>query len=400
MKGESFTSPDKGTLTDHPEKADKSLAKAQRIRTRCLLFALVVLAAAALGWWLTCRELLRLDAYRRYQREPHEGPAYSARARVESIEGNRATLRLLDGKYRGKVISASMPEQYSPLLAKGDKCLVRVSITKEAKLCGKLLSPLREKRLIAVGYIVLALIVLVMGRRGLRIILSVTVAAFLVIGVLLPLSLRGLSPLLLSVPIAAVITSTGILIIGGRSRKSLNAIIGSVLAFFGAMWLPLIFSRALSFSGIDLQFGTHFHLFTALWYSPDLARVDFSELFLAGIILSGLGAVMDVAMVVSTAMAEVKNLRPDISPAAEIRSGLAVGKDVFGMMAVTVLLIFAGSNFEMLLLLHMKGFPGPSTLLLNYEDIAGEIARVLTAILGLALVIPFTAFAAGLRGRR
>lgn len=304
-------------------------------------------------------------------------------------------VRPSEGVWSGRTLCAVCPEHCRNLLAEGDACVVRIVGAVDAAPCAVVLSPRRDRRLaVWVGVFLLA-VVAAMGRRGVRVLVSLILAGVLIVGVLVPLTVRGWSPLGVAMALSVLICVAGILLVGGANRKSLHAVAGCLSALLLAAWLPVWLCVALRFTGLEVGFGTYFNVDIPLWYSAELARVDFLQVLLAGMILSGLGATMDVAITVSTAMDELRRSAPDLPRRARIGAGLAVGKDVLGMMAVTVLLIVVGSNVEMLLLVYHRGASGPAASLLNHEEIGAEVVRVVSCTLALGLAIPLTAVFAG-----
>src|SRR5690606_9181679 len=87
-----------------------------------------------------------------------------------------------------------------------------------------------------------------------------------------------------------------------------------------------------------------------LMYIPQSIEFDFRGLLFAGIIIGALGAVMDVAMSISSAMEEIKGKNPNLDSKELVKSGLAVGKDVMGTMSNTLILAYTGSAVPLLLL--------------------------------------------------
>jgi len=240
-----------------------------------------------------------------------------------------------------------------------------------------------------------------LGRQGWRTALSIGVAGALIVFVLAPLAKRGVSPLLLVWPIAAVICGVSIRLIAGRSRKALHAMGGAVAAISLAAWLPILLGRTLSLTGLDVGFGTRFHVDVALWYAPPLAKVDFGELLIAGMILAGLGAVMDIAMTVASAVAEVRRAAPGATRDVLAPAGLNVGRAVLGISAVSVVLIMVGDVFHRLLMYHVGGLAAGAGRLLNHEAIAADAVRMVSCVVAMIAAIPFTVLFANLfPGRR
>ena len=123
-----------------------------------------------------------------------------------------------------------------------------------------------------------------------------------------------------------------------------------------------------------------------------LKDVDFRELLFSGIVLGALGAVMDVAVSIASAQCEMKNLAPKTSFKVLVASGLAVGRDVMGTMANTLVLAYIGGALPLMLLLFSQ--PNLSFVhVANLDMIATEIVRSLIGSIGLLFAIPITAYA-------
>ena len=123
-----------------------------------------------------------------------------------------------------------------------------------------------------------------------------------------------------------------------------------------------------------------------------LKDVDFRELLFSGIVLGALGAVMDVAVSIASAQCEMKNLAPKTSFTVLVASGLAVGRDVMGTMANTLVLAYIGGALPLMLLLFSQ--PNLSFVhVANLDMIATEIVRSLIGSIGLLFAIPITAYA-------
>jgi len=314
----------------------------------------------------------------------------------EGAEEVRARVRVGEGALAGQEVVARCREEYVPLLHPGDACLVRVTDRPPDAPLIALVGPVRDRALLGLACVFLGSAAAAMGWRGLRIVGSLALAGVLVLGVFLPLAIRGWPPLLLAAMVAVPVCVGGILLIGGANRKSLHAMAGCLAALVAAAWFPIVLSRRIALTGLEVGFGTYWHLSVPLWYNATLARVDFFQLLLSGMILAGLGATMDVAMTIATATSEFVAASPDAQARRVLRAGLSVGKDIIGMMAISIILIAAGSQFEMLLLVHLRGLPEAAGRLLNYEGIAAEALRVMAGALALSLAAPFTAAIAAL----
>lgn len=64
------------------------------------------------------------------------------------------------------------------------------------------------------------------------------------------------------------------------------------------------------------------------------------EIFHAEILLSGLGAIMDVAVAISVALSEIVEQKPEVKFVELFRSGREIGYDVMGTMINVLLFVF------------------------------------------------------------
>ena len=185
--------------------------------------------------------------------------------------------------------------------------------------------------------------------------------------------------------IGSLITLSTQLVVNGCNMKSAGAIVGTIGGIFVAGLLALLAIHATYLTGIAEE---HAGMLKVLY----LKDVDFRELLFAGIVLGALGAVMDVAVSIASAQCEMKNLAPKTSFRTLVASGLAVGRDVMGTMANTLVLAYIGGALPLMLLL----FSQPSlsfTHVANLDMIATEIVRSLIGSIGLLFAIPITAYA-------
>ena len=254
----------------------------------------------------------------------------------------------------------------------------------------------RDGYLVGMASALAVLLGLMGGRKGLATVCSVAWAMLLLMGLLLPGAFGGARAALWSVPLALAVAVPTLLAIGGPNRKSLGAIGGTLCGVVAGGLVSLAFTRAMSLTGLEVEFGPYYHLENLFWYSPWTARVDFAGLLVAGMLLAGLGAVMDVSMAVASTVAEVHRTAPGSSRWELVRAGLAAGRDILGAMVLTLGLVYVGSHLVFLVSLGRTGWASRWMQLGNYEEMAAELVRMAAAAVGMALCVPATAFLAAL----
>lgn len=230
------------------------------------------------------------------------------------------------------------------------------------------------------------------GFRGAKMLLTLVITALAVYYLLIPMVLAGRSPVLATVLIGSGVVMITMVLIAGFNRKALAAGVGTVTGVIVAGILAWFFGSRAHLMGLHSQEAQ------MLYHTTELT-VDFRGLLFAGMILGALGAVMDVAVSIASAVAEVREANPELSVWDLASSGLNVGRDVLGTMANTLILAYAGGALPLLLLLTAHG--QEMTKVLNLDIIATEVVRALSGSTGLAFSVPATALlAALLQGRR
>ena len=231
-----------------------------------------------------------------------------------------------------------------------------------------------------------ALLICFGGMTGAKALLVLLFAVLLIAKGLIALILFAPSHILLwTILIGAAITLATQLIVNGRNVKSAGAIIGTIGGILIASLVAVLAIHCTYLTGVsEEQAG----MLKALY----LKDVDFRELLFSGIVLGALGAVMDVAVSISSAQYEMKQLAPKTRFRELVASGLNVGRDVMGTMANTLVLAYIGGALPLILLISAQ--PDISLLhVMNLNMIATEIVRSLIGSIGLLCAIPITAYA-------
>ena len=121
--------------------------------------------------------------------------------------------------------------------------------------------------------------------------------------------------------------------------------------------------------------------------------LNLTEIFTGGIFISASGAMMDLAVDITSAVYEVIEKKPDISWKEAARSGMNVGRAAMGTMTTTLLLAYSGGYIALLMTFMAQGTPMQH--ILNYKYVASEILTTLVGSFGLVTTAPFTALMSG-----
>ena len=127
-----------------------------------------------------------------------------------------------------------------------------------------------------------------------------------------------------------------------------------------------------------------------LEYVAQMTDIKVGELLYAGILISALGAIMDVAMSVSSAVHEVAARAPELGFKELFRSGIHVGRDMMGTMSNTLILAFTGTSINTLIFIYAYGYSLNQTI--NMYSIGIEIIQGISATLGVIFTVPVAAY--------
>lgn len=303
------------------------------------------------------------------------------------VESELVTVQLVSAPYRGRVVKSVSIKSGNPAydfdVKPGDRVIMWAEVCDGDIVEAHVFSPDRGRCLkwLIAGFMVALL--MVGGLTGIRTILTLGVTGLAIAYVLLPALIRGYDPIIITVLVSAVVTIVTMAAVGGANRKTLAAIIGTIGGVLVAGLIALAMGSAARLTG----FGTEEA--AMLLYIPQEIQFDFRGLLFSGMIIGALGAVMDVAMSIASAMDEVTLARPRITHDVLLRSGLRVGRNIMGTMSNTLILAYAGGSIPLLLLFAAYGTP--MIQIVNFDHIATEVVKAFAGSIGLIAAIPITA---------
>ena len=240
----------------------------------------------------------------------------------------------------------------------------------------------REWVIYAFAAAYLVVLCLVGGKQGVKGALGLVFTFFCILFVYLPLVYRGLSPFWVSVFICVITTLVTMYLIGGPTRKTLVATGGTVAGVVIAGISATIFSMATGITGWNVSD------IESLLTLASTSGVQVGGLLFSGLLISSLGAVMDVAMSIGSAIAEIHAQNPALSRGELFKAGMHVGRDMMGTDSNTLILAFAGGSISMLVLDYAYSLPYQQ--IINSNNIGIAIMQGLSGSFGIVLAVPVT----------
>ena len=299
-------------------------------------------------------------------------------------------IEILDGEYETKEFTTDFILSYDiegKILAyelkKGDTVTVQLSIDENGNVKPSIEGIIRYNYIYAMVIIFLFSIILVGGKKGIKAIIGLIITILAVWFILIKLIFAGYNAILMSIVTCAVIIVLTFFVIGGINKKVITAAIGTLGGVISAGIVASIFSHLAELSGACED---------AIQLSMNMqtATFNFRDLIFAGIVISALGACMDVGMSIASSLDEIKNKTKDISWKELFKSGMNIGRDVIGTMTNTLILAYVGGALKLILLFMACNMP--ITEILNKETIVEEIISAIAGSMGVVYTIPITAF--------
>lgn len=306
-----------------------------------------------------------------------QGGGYSMRYQV-------ADVKILEGPFKGQVIQIeNYINVYNMVLSPKDEVLLFVVPGNDGRIEEAFVAEIgRDKYLIWIAAIFLAMVVLIGGMKGVKTIITLLLTVLAVIFILMPLVMKGYNPIGISTVVCIVITIVSLLILNGIQLKTMSAIIGTVSGIIIAATLAWVFGSMAKLTGMGNEYA---QLLAHLEF-----EYDFKGLLFAAIMLGSLGAVMDVSMSISSAMHEILAIDPTITQKNLFKSGMNIGRDLMGTMSNTLILAYAGGALHMILCFMADGVSFFE--IINRDLIASEVVRAMSGSIGLISAIPITTF--------
>ena len=280
-----------------------------------------------------------------------------------------------NGEDKGRIVKISNEYHYTQAYDQkykvGDEIFISLN-----KRDGKIISTnidnyKRDKYLILISVVLVLTIILVGKVRGFLSIFSVVINIILFY-VIIHLNTKGISLVLLSYIGAILFSAICLFLVSGFSKKSLATIVSSIISVSIIALLGIIVYK------VNMGAGIHFE-------QMELLTRPYEEIFLAELILGGLGAIMDISITMASSLNELIDKNNKISVKALSKSGITIGKDVMGTMINVLFFTYICSVIPNLVIYFRNGLKVGN--LLN-EFISLEMARALVGAIGIVITIP------------
>ena len=293
-------------------------------------------------------------------------------------------LKVTSGKWKGKTMEAdsSSAYLYGAHCKKGSRVIALISEA-NGSFSASVYSVDREMQVYLIIAIFLLTLIIIGGKQGLASVIGLAFTAICILFLFLPMIYKGHSPILAAVLVVILTTIVTMYLVGGASGKTAVAIAGTVLGVLISAMFALIFCKMTDISGYNVS------AIESLIYVRDQTGIEVGQLLFAGILIASLGAVMDVAMSISSTIEEISYQNPELGIKGFF-SGMRVGKDMMGTMSNTLILAFAGGSINTLVFIYAYNYE--YLQMINMFDIGIEIIQGVASSMGVILTVPICSF--------
>lgn len=296
----------------------------------------------------------------------------------EMITTQKLFLTITNGIYKGQqlVISNeySLSGAFDAKYNTGDRVFLKIDTS--TGLDNAAITGLKRDKYIALAaWIFIILIILIGKRKGFYSVLSLVLNVVL-FSFALDLYLKGFNLLFLCGLIVIVFTIFSLLLVSGNNEKTYAAVVSTVIGTFLSLliaFIVLFLTREKGMRYEEMEYLTH----------PPY------EIFMAEILVGSLGAIMDIAITISSSVFELYHSNPALTAKELITSGTKIGSDIMGTMINVLFFAYVSGAIPMILIYLKNGFEVAYTLNMN---LSLELVRALTGSIGIVLTIPIALY--------
>ena len=290
------------------------------------------------------------------------------------------------GQYKGETLQVYgyVGPLYGVQLKEGDSATLLISTYADGTHTATVYEYNRLPVLAVIVALFLIATVAVGGKVGAKSLVALAITLVCLFWILIPLLMKGAPTLLTVFLVCAYITVVTMVILGGVQRKTVCAALGTIAGTALSLLFGLAAQSLARVDGLRLA-----DVEPLLQLRQTGTPIGLRGLLVGGIVISALGAVMDVAMSIASALTEVHAVAPERSAKELLRSGMNIGRDMVGTMTNTLILAFLGSGFALIIYLYSLGLSPHQLISSAYLTI--EVVSSISSSIGVILSVPLTA---------
>lgn len=293
----------------------------------------------------------------------------------------KVRLKLLSGKLKGQVIDGTSFAGY----LYGADCTIGMRVIASISEYGDNTSVAvysydRSNTIYMFVGLFLLMLWVIGGKKGFKSAIGLIFTFVCIIYLFLPMLYKGYSPFLSAVIAIILITIVSLYLIDGITKKSVSAMIGTIIGVIIAGICAAGFGYVAKISGYNVSEVEE------LVFVANNTELKIGGILFAAILIASLGAVMDVSMSIASTLTEIHNHNKNMGTAELFKSGINVGRDMMGTMSNTLILAFTGGSINTLILNYAYALK--YNQIINMYEIGIEIMQGVSGSIAIILSVP------------
>ncbi len=299
-------------------------------------------------------------------------------------------LKIASGKEHGKTVLVRHGGQVmianNQLVKKGEKIVVVKTRAENGQEGYYIADKYRLPWLFFAVALFLVLAVYFGRVKGAMSIVGLVFSIVILLTFIIPSIVAGGSPFLITFVGSCFIAIVSMLLAHGLSRRSIIAMVSTLLTLLIAILLAILFVHLTQLFGGGSDEAVYLRL------DPSM-NISLQGLLLGGIIIGTLGVLDDITTAQVAVVDELKKANASLGARELYARALSIGRDHIASLVNTLVLAYAGASLPLFLLFTLPGAQ-PFWVTFNSEFIAEEVVRTLVGSSALILAVPLSTFMA------
>lgn len=238
--------------------------------------------------------------------------------------------------------------------------------------------------LLWLAVILFLLMIGVGGRKGLKSFISLFFNFGILFFTVFFMMDSSANPIVIAVIASVFIGCVSLFLVNEVNSRTVLAFLSTMLTIGIMLFFILIVSKKLMIQGFGAEEEE------AIGGMSLYIGIDFVKMGAAVIIMSTVGAIMDVAISIAASMHEIYKYNPEISRRKLFQSGLGIGRDILATDTNTLFFAFFGGYLA--LLIWFKDLQYSIGEIVNSKIFSSELLLIFCGGLGVAFIIPIAAW--------
>lgn len=238
--------------------------------------------------------------------------------------------------------------------------------------------------LIVMALILFGLMVWVGGKKGAKSYASLFINFGIIIALLFFMVDPKMNPIILTLLASVLIVCVNLFYVNEVNLKTKLAFVSTMVT------LIILFAFIYIMTNITMIQGFGEEEIDELAPFSLLIGIDFVKVSVSIVIISTVGAMTDVAIAISSPLRELMVHNPQMDRKDLFSSGMRIGRDILGTDTNTLFFAFIGGYLA--LVLWFKDLSYSIGDIANSKVFVAEVVTILSASIGIAIVIPITSW--------